>query len=367
MTVMTAEPVTLRLTPQPQNTAFELANSQFPGLDGDVSTEDGTPQGEIELKMKEKKQKEKDAVGRGPVATKYVEITFINARGKPDAFFVCEHWCDFVTQALKEAKEKGACRFKWVSNFTALHYAVSKYNVKMCEFLLEAPECGDYFKNYVNVVDDFYEKPIDHLCNAKHEVVKAKQPLADYLLFWMGRFPAKMSCPREQLYQDIRKNGPFHLRKKEKKDQSDKKRQIAEQQAEMMQNVASGESGPNLTSIMTEYEVEQMLPADMKKHFKVAAKTGLDAYTGNWVKGESPLHWAAIRGHVDVCRMLVMVLRANPEKEDDKGRSAIKLAKLKKHAALAKMLHTQEFPVERDAEMKKKKEEEKKRFLARKG
>merc|ERR1712060_633267 len=117
--------------------------------------------------------------------------------------------------------------------------------------------------------------------------------------------------------------------------------------------IASGESGPDLTNIMTAYEVESLLPKDMHKNFKIVAKSGFDNYVGGWTKGESPLHWAASRGRVDICRMLCLVLKADPEKDDDKGRSAIKVAKIKKHHALAKMLHTLEFPIERDAEIKK--------------
>ena len=112
--------------------------------------------------------------------------------------------------------------------------------------------------------------------------------------------------------------------------------------------------------MMTDYEVENTLPSEMRKNFKVVAKSGFDNFAGSWTKGESPLHWAAARGKIDVCRMLVVVLKADPEAEDDKGRSAIKCAKVKKHHALAKMLHTLEFPIERDAELKKQKEAAKK-------
>merc|ERR1712232_979101 len=107
-------------------------------------------------------------------------------------------------------------------------------------------------------------------------------------------------------------------------------------------------------------EGEAVLPEALRKNFKIVAKSGFDNFTGGWPKGESPLHWAAARGKVDVCRMLVLVLKADPEAEDDKGRSSIKMAKTKKHHQLAKMLHTLDFPIERDAEMAKKKLEARK-------
>merc|ERR1719343_361931 len=107
-----------------------------------------------------------------------------------------------------------------------------------------------------------------------------------------------------------------------------------------MENIATGESGPDLTNIMTAYEVEEQLPADMRKNFKIVAKSTFENYVGGWTKGESPLHWAASRGRTDICRMLIILLKADPEAQDDKGRSAIRLAKAKKHHALAKMLHT---------------------------
>jgi hypothetical protein len=56
----------------------------------------------------------------------------------------------------------------------------------MCEFLLESPECKK-FADYVHEMDDFYEKPIDHLCNSKGNVPVSKKPLADYLQYFMDK------------------------------------------------------------------------------------------------------------------------------------------------------------------------------------
>ncbi len=294
----------------------------------------------------------------------YVEITYLRKCGSEETFTICVHWLDFLSEALRRARApkspstQQAEPYRWISNFNALHYAASKNNLKLAEFLLEAPECENFFRSFVHQVDDFYEKPLDHLCNAKGVVPKSKQVFADFLLKYMNEFPADPACEREILYQDIKLHGPLHLR--ENKNDAGDMSNVAGEGGIDLSNVASGESGVDLTNIMTSYEVENVLPSDMRKNFKVVQKSGFDNFTGSWTKGESPLHWAAARGKVDVCRMLILSLKGDPEAEDDKGRSAIKCAKIKKHHALAKMLHSLDFPIERDAEIKKKKDEARK-------
>lgn len=283
-----------------------------------------------------------------------VDFHFTKLNGAHDCFALGDHECDLLADALKASKE-GTKLKPFISNFTPLHYACQKHNEKMCEFLLDSPECRN-FANWVHVVDDFDKKPIDHLCNHKGQVPAKIQHLAQYIEKKMKGIKADPKDKREILYQDIKLNGPLEKRQKPKSGGIIDTSRMVDASGKAIQ-IAQGETGPDLTNIMTAYEVEALLPADMKKNFKIVAKSGFDNFVGSWTKGESPLHWAASRGKVDVCRMLVISLNGDPESmEDDKGRTPIAIAKAKKHHALAKMLHTKDFPIERDAELKKAKD-----------
>jgi len=334
--------------PAPQTPIWGAPNKQADSPDSTEASDSPFP---APIKKDHKFSKKARKTREDPVGS-YSQITFLNRHGHQESFTVCKHWGDWVLEALDRAT-RGLGDKKWVSDFTPLHYACQKNNAALVKFLLEAPECGAHFRHWVHVVDDFFEKPLDHLCNAKGAVPKTKQSLADYVISFMNVQPFDRQDPKEVQYQDIKLHGPLHLRKSEE-EKMDLSKMVDATGQEIV--IASGETGPDLTNVMTPYEVEENLPSDMRKNFKVVAKSGFDNFTGNWTKGESPLHWAASRGRTDICRMLILVLKANPESEDDKGRTAIKLAKTKKHHQLAKMLHTLDFPIERDAEVKAKKD-----------
>ena len=55
---------------------------------------------------------------------------------------------------------------------------------------------------------------------------------------------------------------------------------------------------------MTMYEIETMVPGEYKKLMK-KVDSGTDWTDIPWPKGKTLLHWAAGKGHEDVCKFLV--------------------------------------------------------------
>lgn len=277
----------------------------------------------------------------GKKSQEQVAFAYKHASGEQDYFYIAAHWMDLFNDALQDPDEA-----TWISNYTILHYAVTKSNEKLLHYILEAPQCPKAFFNYLHLIDDFGKKPIDHLANAKGVISKAKKPMADYIQKFMDCITV-VENDKEKEYQDIKVNGPLHKRKSTANLSDSDSGVIIDSSGKVLQ-VATGEEEVDLTNIMTAYEVETLIPTEYKKPFKVVNGSAWKNYTGKWPKDESLLHWAAKMGHTDICRYLVMVLHADAEEEDGKGRTAIQLAKSKKHRELARSLHTKQFPTERD-------------------
>lgn len=235
-------------------------------------------------------------------------------------FGLCEHY----GMLLDKAKEIGFENVKWPTGFTLFHLAAKKNNSAFIDWL-KYNDLGE-----IHAIDDFGKKPIDYACPHKKDSVYSQ------IEKLMREIPPKMLTEEELKYQAI-KNGTYVAPKKEKKDKVD--------MTKIMESglIAEGETGNNKPSdLMTLYEAEQMVPADYKKCFKkLGGLPWSEMKVQNlWPNGTSVLHWAARNGKDELCRMLIIEFKADPNEEDACGHSAIYHAKLKKHRKLCKKLIT---------------------------
>lgn len=229
-------------------------------------------------------------------------------------FGLCEHYAHLLDQA----RDIGFENVKWPTGFTLFHLAAKRNNKNFLDWLVDN-DCRE-----IHAIDDFGKKPIDYACPRKRDTV---YPQLEEL---MSGIPAPKT-KEEEHYQAV-KNGTYVAKKKEKVKGINMEDVINDM------NIAQGDAPMKKPmNIMSHYEVEQALPTDYKKCFKLLS-IGWDQMAGKWPKGQTLLHWAARNGKDDICHFLIFEYKADPREEDGAGRNAIYHARIKKHHKLAKKL-----------------------------
>jgi len=283
-------------------------------------------------------------IHKGRKSQQPVAFAYRSPSGNLESFEINEHWMELFVAAIANPD------VKWVSNYSILHYAVTKSNQTLLDYILESPDSPPQFKHYLHLIDDFGKKPADHAANAKGRISISKEPMFLTLQKAMERHPAPAcgacyDAEKEAEYQDIKENGPIHKRKSQQLSDSENDGVVIDGSGRAVP-IETGASQVDMTNIMTAYEVETEIPADYRKPFKTMSSGSWKSYAGKWPKDENLLHWAAKMGRTEICRYLVLVLNGDPQEENGKGQSAIQVAKTKRHRDLAKCLHTGIFPTE---------------------
>lgn len=231
-----------------------------------------------------------------------------------DSFGLSSHYHDKLVQ-LEENDFRESSRD--ASGFTLMHLAAKKNNADLINYLYESNA-----KLELQMVDDFGRKPVD-CCNKN-----MKDSVYNLLLKLMDT--VDKDDEMEKKYEAFK-----NARKSEIAERKSKKESSKMELKMMMKNpeIAKGEgikeehnTGCNMD------EVEMMAPPEYKKVCKIVAKGGWNNV--KWPKGQTLLHWAARKGHEDICKYLIFEFDANPTTEDDKGKTPIDMAKLGKHRKL---------------------------------
>lgn len=230
---------------------------------------------------------------------------------------MCEHY----GKLLEHAITLGFSNVKWCSGFTILHYAAKKNNSELIQFLVNSVGAN------VHCVDDFMKKPIDYACPRKRDSV-----------FTLLKLVMDLTPITDE---EAEKKYQYHKDHEHDKAEKVKPCGLNIDALFEREDIATGDfkekKDENLISM---YEVEQKAPAEYKKAIK-AISTGMDwnAGVGKWPNGTTLLHWAARAGEEDICKLCIVAFKADPQEEDPKsGKSAVDLARLKKHRKLAKKL-----------------------------